>query len=114
MTMKGYLDRLKADTAKVNRQREDEARTKRPPADPRLTENWKPLPVQIAEIWQNMPSDLRSRPVLVSELVPQLLGRYNQNPSVGDVGQALRSLTFTRARDSSGRRRWLPDPDAFN
>jgi hypothetical protein len=114
MAMQTYINNLKADTAEANRQRAAEARAKRPSADPRLTDGWKPLPVQIAEIWQKMPSDLRSRPVLVSELVPQLLGRYNPNPSVGDVGQALRSLNFTRARDSSGRRRWLPDPDTFN
>jgi hypothetical protein len=114
MTMQSYLEQLKADTAKVNRKREAEARAKRPPADPRLTDGWKPLPVQIAKIWKNMPPDLRSRPVLVSELVPRLLGRYNPHPSAGDVGQALRSLKFTRARDSSGRRRWLPDPDTFS
>jgi hypothetical protein len=109
----GYIDQLKADTAEANRQREEEARAKRPPADPRLTEIWKPLTTQIEKLMLSLPRDLRAREILVSELIPQLHGRYNARPSAGDVGQALRSLKFTRKRDGSGRRRWLPDPDTF-
>ena len=71
----------------------------------------KPLTDQISEIWANLPHDLRARPVLISELIPQLRGRYNLRPSAGDVGQALRSLKFISVRDwRSGRRRWLPQP----
>ncbi len=113
MVMESYIEKLKADTAKVNYLRE-KAKAKRQFVDPRLTENWKPLTDQITQIWSNLPSDLRTRPVLISEIIPQLSGRYNARPSAGDVGQALRSLKFTRIRDwRSGRRRWLPDPDTF-
>lgn len=110
----GYIDQLKADTAKAETDRlREETRAKRQLKDPRLTENWKPLTIQIEDLLLSLPSDLRTRPVLISELITQLRGRYNLRPSAGDVGQALRSLQFTRIRDSSGRRRWLPDPDTF-
>ena len=111
----GYIDQLKADVAKAAADRlHRETQIKRKHVDPRLTENWKPLTGQIAEIWENLPHDLRTRPVLISELIPQLRGRYNLRPSAGDVGQALRSLNFTSARDwRSGRRRWIPDPDTL-
>ena len=108
----GYIDQLKADTAKADAERlREEARAKHQLKDPRLTENWKPLTEQITLIWLSLPGDLRTRPVLIPELITQLRGRYNPRPSAGDVGQALRSLKFTRIRDGSGRRRWLPDPD---
>ena len=111
----GYIDQLKADTAKADaeRLREEATRAKRQHTDPRLTENWKPLTEQISAIWFNLPCDLRTRPVLIPELITQLRGRYNPRPSAGDVGQALRSLKFTRIRDGSGRRRWVPGPDTL-
>lgn len=110
----GYIDQLKADTAKAEADRlRKETLAKRQLKDPRLTENWKPLTEQITQLWLSLPSDLRTRPVLISELIPQLRGRYNLRPSAGDVGQALRSLKLTRIRDSSGRRRWLPGPDTI-
>jgi hypothetical protein len=106
-----YVAQLKAETIRL---RDEEAKAKRPLADPRLTENWKPLTDQITQIWLSLPSDLRARPVLIPELTPQLRGRYHARPSAGDVGQALRALKFTRTRDwRSGRRRWLPGPDTF-
>jgi hypothetical protein len=114
MVMPGYIARLKADTARAEADRlREEALVKRPAADPRLTENWKPLTDQITEIWLNLPCDLRNRPILISELIPQLRSRYNAGkPSAGNVGQALRSLKFTSVRDwRSGRRRWLPSQD---
>ncbi len=104
-----YIDQLKADTAESNRLRKEEVPAKRTFTDPRLTEGWKPLTEQIIQLWVNLPLDLRSRPILISELIPQLRGRYNAHPSAGDAGQALRSLNFTPVRDwRSGRRRWLP------
>ncbi len=113
MVMQSYIDQLKADTAKAEADRlREKAVAKRQHVDPRLTENWKPLTDQITQIWLSLPSDLRARPVLIPELIPQLRGRYNLHPSAGDVGTALRSLKFTRLRDwRSGRRRWLPGPD---
>ena len=111
-----YIKTLKADTAKAEADRKrEETLAKRSHTDPRLTENWKPLTDQITQIWLNLPQDLWSRPVLISELIPQLHSRYNnKRPSAGDVGQALRTLKFTRVRDwRSGRRRWLPDTDTF-
>ena len=108
-----YIEQLKAGTAEANLRRE-ESLAKRRHTDPRLTENWKPLTDQIAAIWLNLPYDLQTRPILISELIPQLRGRYNARPSAGDVGQALRSLNFTSVRDwRSGRRRWLPGSDTL-
>jgi len=104
-----YIEQLKAET---NRQREEGAKVKDPPVDPRLTDSWKPLSAQITNLWLNLPADLRPRPVLISELIPLLVGKYKPRPSAGDVGQALRSLNFTSVRDwRSGRRRWLPSQD---
>ena len=65
-----------------------------------------PLTEEITRMWLSLPLDLRTRPVLILELIPQLRGRFNLRPSAGDVGQALRSLNFTPVRDwRSGRRR---------
>ena len=113
MAMESYIDQLKIDTAKAEADRlREESNAKCQHSDPRLTENWKPLEIQVAAIWPNLPADLRARPVLISELIPQLRGRYNARPSAGDVGLALRTLNFTSVRDwRSGRRRWLPGPD---
>ena len=111
----GYIDQLKADTAKAeaDRLREENA-ARRKHEDPRLTDNWKPLTDQITQIWLSLPPDLRTRPILISELIPQLCGRYNPKPSAGDVGLALRALKFTRVRDwRSGRRLWLPGAESF-
>ena len=114
MHMQSYIRQLKAHTAEADRQRE-EVKAKGRHIDPRLTENWKTLTDQISQIWLSLPPDLRTRPVLISELIPQLQGRYNTRPSAGDVGIALRSLKFTKTRDwRSGRRRWLPGPDTFH
>jgi len=112
-----YIEQLKADIAQAeaDRQRE-EAKAKRQHKDRRLTENWMPLTAQITELWLNLPRDLRTRPVLISELIPQLRSRYYAGkPSAGNVGQALRSLKFTSVRDwRSGRRRWLPGQDLLS
>lgn len=113
MHMQSYIEQLKAHTAEAASQRE-QVKAKGRRIDPRLTENWKPLTEQIVAIWMALPRDLRSRPVLISELIPQLTGRFNARPSAGDVGIALRSLKFTKVRDwRSGRRRWLPSPETF-
>jgi hypothetical protein len=113
MALHSYIRSLEANRVKAEEDRRcEEAKLRR--ADPRLMANWKPLIQQITEIWQKLPCDLQARPILISELIPQLTGKYNAHPSAGDVGQALRSLNFIPARDwRSSRRRWLPGPDTF-
>jgi hypothetical protein len=112
----GYIENLKLSTAKAeaDRLRSKEVQAVHISADPRLMADWKPLATQISELMLSLPEDLRARPILISELIPQLCGRYNAKPGAGDVGQALRSLNYSRVRDKDGRWRWLPDPDTFS
>lgn len=113
----GYIDQLKANTAEVNRQREEEARAKRPPIDTRVSEHWRPLTVQIEELMRRLPPVRRDRSWSMEELVARLHGHYKPRPSKGDVGEALRALGWTQRRDwaaagAAGRREWvLPNAD---
>lgn len=71
----------------------------------------KPLTQQIEELMRSLPPAQRNRAWAMAELVSRLDGRYQQRPSAGDVGQALRSLGWVKKRDWSsrgeGRRVWL-------
>jgi hypothetical protein len=114
MVMQSYIDELKADTAEANRQREAEARAKRPPVDPRIVSTT-PLKQQIQEYLLSQPPIMRNKPVSLMALRAQLQGRYNARPSAGDLGIALTALGFKRVRlysieGGSGRRYWVP-PD---
>jgi hypothetical protein len=106
-----YIDQLKANTAETNRQREEEARAKRPPADPRIVSEI-PLKQQMQEYLLSQPPIMRDKPISLMSLRAQLRGRYNSRPSAGDLGIALTALGFTRKRDYSnngnGRRFWMP------
>jgi hypothetical protein len=111
MVMQSYIDQLKADTAETNRQREAEARAKRPATDPRIVSTT-PLKQQVQEYLLSQPSIMRNKPISLMALRAQLQGSYNARPSAGDLGIVLTSLGFTRTRDFSnngnGRRFWLP------
>jgi hypothetical protein len=108
----GYHEKLKTDTAETNRQREEEARAKRPPVDPRIVSEI-PLKQQVQEYLLSQPPIMRDKPLSLVALRAQLQGRYNARPSAGDLGIALTSLGFTRKRyfsnsGAAGRRMWLP------
>jgi hypothetical protein len=113
-----YIDQLKAGTAQAdaNRQREEEARAKRPPADSRIVSEI-PLKQQVREYLLSQPPIMRNKPISLMALRAQLLGRYHSRPSAGDLGISLTSLGFTRRRDFSnegcGRRFWLPPAQMF-
>jgi hypothetical protein len=111
MAMQSYIDQLKADTAETNRLREDVARSKRPPADPRIVCEI-PLKQQVQEYLLSLPPVMRDKPISLMPLRAQLQGRYNARPSAGDLGIALTALGHTRVRDFSnagnGRRFWIP------
>jgi hypothetical protein len=108
--MRSYIEQLKAITAEADRQREEQARAKRPPLDPRMSEHWKPLTVQIDALMRSLPPVQRDRPWSMDELVARLKGRYSARPHPMNVGQALRALGWTTRRewthDGSGRRVW--------
>ena len=107
----GYIENLKLATAEANRLREEKARAKRPPADPRIVSTT-PLKQQVKEYLLSQPPIMRDKPISLMVLRAQLQGRYNSRPSAGDLGIALTALGFTRVRDFSnsggGRRVWFP------
>jgi hypothetical protein len=109
----GYIEKLKAGTAnaETNRQREEEARAKRPPADPRIVSEI-PLKQQVQEYLLSQPPIMREKPISLMSLRAHLAGRFKTRPSAGDLGIALATLGFTRKRDYSnngnGRRFWMP------
>ena len=111
MGMESYIDQLKTDTIDANRQREEEACAKRPPADPRIVSDV-PLKQQVQEYLLSQPPIMRDKPISLMALRAHTVGRYNSRPSAGDLGIVLTSLGFTRKRDFSnngnGRRFWLP------
>ena len=114
MAMQSYIDSLKTDTAETNRQREEEARAMRRPADPRIVSET-PLKIQVQQYLLSQPPIMRDKPISLMSLRAHLAGRYKTRPSAGDLGTALAALGFTRKRDYSntggfGRRLWLP-PD---
>ncbi len=111
MVLQSYIDQLKVDTAEAQRLRDEKARAKRPPADPRIV-SIIPLKQQVQEYLLSLPPIMRDKPISLMELRAQLQGRYNARPSAGDLGIALTALGFTRKRDYSnagnGRRFWSP------
>lgn len=115
--MRSYISHLKSITTEADRKREEEARAKRPLPDPRASEQWEPLVVQIRMFMDGLPPVRRDRAWAMDELIVHLHGHYKPRPSRGDVGQALRALGWVPSRDwsvqgGSGRRVWiLPDTD---
>ena len=111
MVMQSYIDQLKADTAETNRLREEKARAKLPPADPRIVCEV-PLKQQVQEYLLSHPPIMRNKPISLMALRAQLEGRFNSRPSAGDLGIVLTALGFKRVRIFSnagnGRRFWLP------
>ncbi len=108
----GYIESLKLATAEANRLREEKARAKHPPADPRIVSEV-PLKQQVQEYLLSQPPIMRNKPISLMALRAQCQGRYNSKPSAGDLGVVLTSLGYKRVRDfskdgGSGRRVWLP------
>ena len=107
----GYIEKLKLATSDANRLREEEAKAKRPPIDPRIVSEVS-LKQQVQEYLLSQPPIIRNKPISLMALRAQLQGRYNKKPSAGDLGVALTSLGFKRIRDYSndgnGRRFWFP------
>ena len=107
----GYIENLKLANAEANRLRDEKARAKLSPADPRIVCEI-PLKQQVREHLRSLPPIMRDKPISLMALRAQLQGRYNAKPSAGDLGIALTALGFTRKRDFSnrgnGRRFWLP------
>jgi hypothetical protein len=103
-----YIEQLKAETI---RQREEEARAKRPPADPRIVCEVS-LKQQVQEYLLSLPPIIRSKPICLMSLRAQLQGRFKTRPSAGDLGVALSALGFVRIRNwqrdgGNGRRFWV-------
>ena len=111
MTMLNYIEKLKADTAETKRLRE-EAEVKCQHKDTRLIAGWKPLVSQLEDLFSSLSPALLNRAWAIDDIIARssVTGRYNKNPSAGDVGRALRSLGWQPIRDNEGRRMWLP-PD---
>ena len=108
--MRSYIEQLKAITAEADRQREEQARAKRPPLDPRMSEHWKPLTEQIESLMRSLPPVQRDRAWSMEELCLRLRGKFSASPHPMNVGQALRALGWTQKRDWStagaDRRYW--------
>jgi hypothetical protein len=108
----GYIENLKLVTAEAEQMRDEQARAKRPPVDPRIV-SAVPLKQQVQEYLLSQPPIMRNKPISLMALRAQLQGRYNASPSAGDLGIVLTALGFTRKRDYSnegggGRRYWFP------
>ncbi len=103
-----YVEQLKAETL---RQRGEEVRAKCHPVNPRVSEDWEPISIQIQKLLLNLPPVLKTGPFTLDFFKSKLSGKYKQSPSAGDIGIALTSLGFVRKRDWSnngnGRRYWL-------
>ena len=103
---KVYIERLKAEIAL----RETEAASKLNVRRDTLG-NLKPLTEQITELMLSLPPAQRDRPWSIVDLQGRLQGRYKDHPSLGNIGEALRALGWTRQRDwtrnGGGRRVWL-------
>ncbi len=112
----GYIEKLKLATTEANQMREEKARAKRSPTDPRIVCEV-PLKQQVQEYLLSQPPIMRNKPLSLMALRAQLQGRYNSKPSAGDLGIALTSLGFTRRRDNSnngsGRLFWFPPSQAL-
>ena len=105
--LRTYMQELRKSVEQTQRQCQAEERKTfgdtRVKCDISLTE-------QIEALMRTLPPNQRNRPWSMDELVARLSGRYNANPSAGEVGQALRELSWIRQRDWSkngeGRRVW--------
>ena len=107
--MKSYIDKLKTDTAELNKQRQS-ALAKKRSADTRVSPDWIPLTEQIEALMRSLPTAQRDRPWSMEELCLRLKGKFKSNPHPMHVGHALRALGWTSKRDwtrsGGGRRVW--------
>jgi hypothetical protein len=104
---KVYIERLKAEVAL----RESVAASQLKVRQDRIG-NLKPLTEQITELMLSLPPAQRDRPWSIVDLQGRLQGRYKDRPSLGNIGDALRSLGWTQRREwtqdgNSGRRMWF-------
>jgi|GEM_PF-514628 len=106
---KSYIEKLRSSTAETNRLRE-KAKVKYQHKDTRLVADWKPLVSQLEELFSSLSPALLNRAWVIDDIIARtrITGRYNKNPSAGDVGQALRSMGWQPVRDRQGLRMWLP------
>ena len=108
MTMKSYLDQLKAEAEAANLRRE-EVKGKSHNAGSRVLCDT-PLTDQIETLMCSLSPAQRNRPWSMDELVTRLQGRYSARPHPMNVGTALRRLGWTTRRDwtynGAGRRVW--------
>ena len=111
MTMKTYIDQLKADTEVANL-RSAEAQSKIQKTDKRILCD-KPLTEQIEELMLSLPPAQRDRAWSMEEMCLRLRGKFSAAPHPMNVGQALRQLGWVSRRDWSvqggGRRVWCLD-----
>jgi hypothetical protein len=79
---------------------------------PESSSGYTPLTDQIQTLTTPLPDIQRNRPWSVSELLPQLQGRYQNAPASREVAQALTELGWQQKRcwKKSGlnRRFWYP------
>jgi len=108
--MKRYIENLRASSDEANL-RNEKSKAKSHQADPRVSENWKPLTEQIEALMRSLPPVQRNRPWSMEGLCLRLKGKYSEHPHPMHVGQALRGLGWTArrdwTRDGSGRRYWM-------
>ncbi|CAN1516150.1 hypothetical protein MCEREM21A_00948 [Sphingomonadaceae bacterium] len=93
-----YRQHLRDLVAKQERQREAEAILKLKERRDWLG-NLKPLTEQITELMLSLPPSQRDRPWSIVDLQGRLQGRYKDRPSLGNIGDALRTLGWTQRRD---------------
>lgn len=105
-----YRRHLRSLVEQQRRDRETEAAAQREARRDNLG-NLKPLTEQITELMLSLPPAQRDRPWSIVDLQGRLRGRYKDRPSLGSIGDALRSLGWTRKRDWSqtggSRRVWV-------
>jgi len=109
--MKTYMERLKARTEEVNKQRE-QAKPKNRLADSRVSPEWAPLTEQIKALIRSLPPAQRDRPWSMEDLRLRLKGKFGDHPHPMHIGVALRTLGWVQKRDWSkasgdGRRMWV-------
>ncbi len=109
-----YREQLRLQAEAVRREKDATAVDPRHRIDSRLRAS-APLTTQITELMSSLPPSQRYRSWSIVDLRGRLHGRYQDRPSLGDIGVALRALGWVRVRDwtndGEGRRLWSPSAE---
>ena len=107
-----YIDGLYKHLEKVEKEREQAKESAAAELQTSMQPSVKPLEQQLIGFFRSLPPSRAEKPLLMSDIIHHLRGRYRDKPHAQQVATELRKLGWQRRRlygaEWAGRRYWFP------